>query len=108
MPTTNVHNDPSKERYVVEVDGVQAGFTVYHIRSGRYFFVHTEIYDDFAGTGVGKTLVREALDDIRAQGEMIVPVCPYVAHFIHRNPEYQDLVDHEIFDRIAERLHLEN
>lgn len=106
-PVVVVRDEPSKERYVVEVDGVEAGFTVYHLRAGdRYFFVHTEIHDGFTGSGVGKTLVREALDDMRARGSRIVPICPFVWGFIKENPEYEDLVDHEIFDGIARRLHM--
>ena len=102
-----VTDQPEKERYVVEVDGEEAGFTVYHIRSGNlYFFVHTEIYDGYGGAGVGKALVREALDGIRSKGGRIVPVCPFVWGFIQRNPEYEDLIDHHVFDRIATKLHL--
>ena len=106
MSDITVRNVPEKERYVAEVDGVEAGFTVYHLRHGkRYFFVHTEIHDAFVGQRVGAVLVRGALDDVRERGGVIVPICPFVAAFIEKNPEYDDLVDHQIFDRIADRLH---
>jgi uncharacterized protein len=105
MPTIAVRNDPDGERYVAEIGAETAGYTVYHLRHGIYFFAHTEIEDRFTGQGIGKTLVRSALDDVRAHDGTIVPICPYVAGFINRNPEYEDLVDHEIFDRIADRLH---
>ena len=108
MPTVTVSNNPEHERYVAEVDGTIAGYTVYHIRHGGiYFFVHTEILQGFEHRGIGEQLVREALDDVRARGGTVVPLCPYVAAFIAKNPEYDTLVDHEIFDRIADRLHAE-
>lgn len=106
MPTTTVTDRPDRDRYVLEVDGRLAGYTIYRVRAGnRYFFPHTEIFEEWAGSGVGRTLVQHALDDVRAKGGLVVPICPFVWGFIQSNPEYQDMVDHEIFDRIADRLH---
>ncbi len=103
---TTVIEHADEGRYVVEVDGETAGFTVYHLRGGnRYFFVHTEVMPPFAGTGVSRILVREALDDVKAKGGRVVPICPFVWAFIQNNPEYQEMVDHEIFNRIADKLH---
>jgi predicted GNAT family acetyltransferase len=33
------------------------------------------------------------LDDVRRQGKIVVPLCPFVAAFIGKHPEYVDLVD---------------
>ena len=44
---------------------------------------------------VGETARRAALDDIRARGLVVVPLCPFVARYVERHPEYDDLVDHE-------------
>jgi uncharacterized protein len=39
--------------------------------------------------------VRQALDDVRANGETVVAQCPFVKSFIHRHAdEYGDLVGH--------------
>ena len=46
----------------------------------------------FEGHGVGSRLVQGALDDLRARGLAVVPLCPFVAGFIDRHPEYADLV----------------
>ena len=101
-----VRDDEENHRYVAEVDGELAALTVYHLRRGpRYFFVHTEVMPGYSGRGIAEKLVREALDDVRAKQGHIVPLCPYVNSFVNKHPEYDDLVDHEIFDRIANRLH---
>lgn len=96
----HVRNDPENDRYVVEVDGEVAGFTVYHLRGGRYFFVHTEVDDEFSGKGVGTALARGALDDVRSKEGRIIPICPFIAAFVKRHPEYTDLIDQELWDRI--------
>lgn len=95
-----VHDDGEHDRYVVEVDGKVAGYTVYHIRGGRHFFVHTEIKLGFGGHGVGSVLARYALDDVKAKGGMIIPICPFIRAFVDKHPEYESLVDHELWDRI--------
>jgi hypothetical protein len=54
--------------------------------------VHTEVEEAVEGTGVGSQLVREALDDFRARGLGVVPVCPFVSAYLRRHPEYADVV----------------
>jgi hypothetical protein len=89
---TTVTNKPDLHRYEIEVDGELGGFTVYEQLNSQLAFVHTEIDSKFEGQGLGSTLVRQALDDVRAQGIGVLPFCPFVHRFIGKNPEYVDLV----------------
>ncbi len=100
MSDIRIHDDAENHRYVIEVDGEQAGLAVYHIRGDRSFFVHTEVDPGFTDRGLGSELARYALDDVRSKGRLIVPLCPFIAAFVKRHPEYQDMVDTEILDRI--------
>jgi predicted GNAT family acetyltransferase len=97
---TEIRNNRDRFRYEIVVDGVVAGFLQYTMRGGRVVLAHTEVPDANAGRGLATTLVRGALDDIRQRGLGIVPVCPFVEAFIERNPDYDDLVDHEMFDAL--------
>lgn len=87
-----VTNNPEKSRYEIHVDGLLAGFTEYVDQGDLLVFPHTEIAPDYSGQGLAAILVTEALDDVRAKGRVIRPVCPYVAAFIAKHPDYQDLV----------------
>lgn len=98
--TPEVKDDPENHRYVLELEGDVVGFAEYHLRGGRHFFVHTEVDDEFTGRGLGTTLVKSALNDVRSAGGAVVPMCPLFAAYIKRHPEYDDLVDHEIMERI--------
>jgi uncharacterized protein len=100
MRSVSVRDDGDRHRYVVEVDGVQAGFAVYHLRGGRHFFVHTEVDDEYSGQGVGSALIRDALDDVKAMGGMIVPLCPFVARYVRSHPQYDEIIDWELLGRI--------
>ena len=96
--TTEVRDNPRRLRYEILVDGEVAGFVQYSMRGGRIILVHTEVDDEHEGKGLAGVLVAGALDDIRRRGLRLVPVCEYVEHYIERHPEYDDLVDHELFD----------
>jgi len=98
-----VRDDPQNHRYLLEVNGEVVGVTVYHLRGNRYFFVHTEVDPEHEGEGLGSTLARGALDDVRAMGMKIVPLCPFITSFIERNPEYAELVDQPLLERINQR-----
>lgn len=92
-----VTDNPDQHRYEITVDGTIAGFAVYHVRGGRHFFVHTEIDDAFGGRGLGSILARGALDNVRASGGKVIPLCPFVAGWIDKHPDYADLVDAELY-----------
>jgi hypothetical protein len=98
-----VRDDPQNHRYLLEVDGKVVGVAVYHLRGNRYFFVHTEIDPEHEGEGLGSTLARGALDDVREMGMKIVPLCPFITSFIERHPEYADMVDQPLLERINQR-----
>jgi predicted GNAT family acetyltransferase len=91
-PRIDVRDNPDLGRYDVLVDDEPAGFTAYRLRPGRVVFVHTEIADGYAGRGVGTALARGALDDVRRRGLQVTPLCPFIAGFLRRHPEYDDLV----------------
>jgi predicted GNAT family acetyltransferase len=86
-----VRNDV-EHRYEIHVDGELAGFVEIEDGAGATVLPHTEIDEKFAGRGLGTQLIRRALDDIRARGEKIVPLCPMVKKFIEKNDDYADLV----------------
>ena len=68
------------------------GFVSYRVEGGGFTLVHTEVEPELEHRGVASQLVAAALDDIRARGLPVVPICPFVRGFIRRHPEYADLV----------------
>lgn len=87
-----VRND-ERSRYELLVGGEVVGFADYRPGpDGRAVFPHTVVDADRRGHGFGAVLVRGALDDVRARGGTVEPLCWYVARFIDENPEYQPLL----------------
>ena len=53
---------------------------------------HTVVPLALEGHGIAGRLARAALDYARDRGLSVVPLCPYVADYIGKHPEYEDLV----------------
>jgi len=79
-------------KYLLTVDGAEAGLIASGLKDGRAVLYHTEVDPAFEGEGLGSALVKGALDDIRARGLEVVPLCGFVRAYIARHPEYADLV----------------
>jgi predicted GNAT family acetyltransferase len=88
-----VERRPEERRYVLLLDGAHAGELVYRDRDESVVaFLHTEVDPGIQRRGLGTALVTGALDDVRARGQRVVPICPFVDAFVRRHPEYGDLV----------------
>ena len=87
-----VRDNAEQSRYEAYVGSALAGFATYHSQPGLVTVLHTEIKSAFEGQGIGSELVLRMLDEIRAKGARVLPVCPFVLAFLQRHPQYADLV----------------
>lgn len=88
-----VTDNAAKNRYEARIGGELAGYADYLRSEDLVVFTHTVVKPQFEGRGVGSTLVRHALDDIRAEGTRSVePQCSFVKAWIAKHPEYIPLV----------------
>ena len=90
-----VRDNPKGRRYELLLDGERVGEILYSLKPAKIVLLHTEIAPSLEGTGLGGHLVADALDDIRSRGLQVMPLCPFVAAYIRRHPEYEDLVTRE-------------
>jgi predicted GNAT family acetyltransferase len=89
-PVQVTHN-AAAHRYEAVVDG-HLSICEYELADARMVFTHTVVPGELRGRGIAEKLVRAALADARAAGHKVVPACSYVAKFIERHQEYQDLL----------------
>jgi predicted GNAT family acetyltransferase len=87
-----VRDAPESQRYEIRDGERVLGLAAYERRGDTVVFTHTEVDQDAGESGLGSTLVRAALDDVRAHGRTVVPQCSFVRGWIERHPEYGDLV----------------
>lgn len=89
--TTTVRDDPARQRFELET-GRESAFIDYR-RDGRVVIMtHAEVPPALRGRGVGAELVRGALALVRERGEKVVPLCPFIEHYMRRHPESHDLL----------------
>jgi predicted GNAT family acetyltransferase len=86
-----VRHNTKASRYELWDGDAMVGIADYRLSGDTVVFPHTEIVWQRRGEGLGATLVRGALDDVRSLGKRVVAQCWYVAEFIDDNPEYRDL-----------------
>jgi uncharacterized protein len=89
--TDPVRDDSARRRFELEAGGAVA-FIDYRRDGSKLFLIHAEVPPALRGGGVGSALVRATLDLVRQRGEKVVPLCSFVAHYMQRHPEVQDLL----------------
>jgi uncharacterized protein len=87
----DVTNNLSARQFETEVEGHQA-IIRYTLSGQTISMTHTEVPEALGGKGVGSQLARFALDYAQAEGLLVVPICPFIAAYIEKHPEYQALV----------------
>ena len=90
MPEEIIDNR-ARNRYELTVDGATAHVD-YTRAPGVITFIHTLVPEQLAGRGIGSRLAQHVLDEARRNGEKVIPQCPFIAAYIKRHKEYQDLV----------------
>lgn len=86
-----VNDNKTEHRFELEVDGHLA--SACYARDGNVItFEHTEVPAALGGKGVGSSLIRGALDQVRAEGLRVIAQCPFVKAWIGKNPAYADLL----------------
>ena len=78
-------------RFEFEIGGQKP--RIEYIRAGdKIYLTHTEVPASLAGKGIGSALIGAALEAIDREGLTLIPLCPFVALYLQRNPEWKRLV----------------
>ena len=90
--SVTVDDNPIESRYEASIDGALVGVSQYELTPDTIVFLHTVVAQEYEGQGVGSAIARYALDDARARGLTVRPLCPYIRGWLQRHPEYADLI----------------
>ena len=78
-----VKRNDSAGRYELTQGGKVVGFAEFkNIGDGAVMLPHTVVDEGHEGEGLGGQLARYALDDVRAQGKLVVPMCAFIAAYM--------------------------
>jgi len=92
MENLEVKNNQSKNQFEADLSGKTALIQYRREANGTLNLFHTEVPGEFEGKGYGSQLVKGTLEQIKADNLKINPSCPFIAAYLKRHPEYEDLV----------------
>ncbi len=79
-------------RYVAVVSGHEAEMAFSRASPHLIIIDHTAVPDALRGQGVGQALALHAVEDARAGGWKIIPLCPFMRAQSLRHEEWADVV----------------
>jgi uncharacterized protein len=86
-----VRDNKDRHRFELAVDG-RTAFSQYKLGPGTITFLHTEVPKELEGHGIGSRLAQGELEMARASGLKVVAKCPFIAAYIRKHAEFQDLL----------------
>jgi uncharacterized protein len=87
----SISENSDKKRFESKVDGAWA-FIEYIRVENKMYLTHTEVPSAMEGKGIASLLVKHALDIIAKEERKLVPLCPFVAAYVKKHPEYEGLL----------------
>ena len=94
-----VINNKKQKQFEILADGHKAEI-VYRFRKNTMFFMHTFVPDEIGGRGIASKLASTALQYAKDQGHKIAVLCPFVAAYVKKHPEWYALYDKEYHQNI--------
>jgi len=93
LPEIELEDRGAKGRYFLRAPGgEEAEMTYTTVGEHQVIIDHTEVPDAFRGKGAGLALVTRAVEDFRAAGKTVIPLCPFAAAQFRRHPEWADVL----------------
>ena len=81
-----------KKRFEMEVDGHIAFIEYILTNDNVMFLTHTEVPKSLGGKGIGSSIVQKTLNYIKEHDYTLAPLCPFVAKYLVKNPEWQSIL----------------
>ena len=91
LDEVKIENNQDARRFETKVGDYFA--LIDYIPAGQNIvFTHTEVPKVFEGQGVASKMAKTALEYAKENNLQVIPLCPFVAGYIRKHPEYQPLV----------------
>ncbi|MDX1640552.1 MAG: GNAT family N-acetyltransferase [Balneolaceae bacterium] len=85
-------DNEDKKRFELHIDNITA-FVDYIInKKGEIYLTHTEVPKEAEGRGLAKELLENVFEEIEKRELKLVPICPFVKVYLHRNPDWKRLL----------------
>lgn len=91
MDEGEFRDDRERQRYQLKVEGGVAE-ALYNPVAGGVLVTEVHVPRALEGQGVGGRLAAAVVDDVKARGLVLLPVCPFLANWLRKHPEHAGVV----------------
>lgn len=91
LDSLEIINNPEKKRFELHI-GDKMAIVEYIPAKKNIVYTHTEVPPEFEGQGVGGKLAHHVMEYARENGLKVQPLCPFIAAYVRRHPEYNDII----------------
>ncbi len=92
MENYQLINNEEQKRYEFHINGLKPRIEYILTKDDKIYLTHTEVPKNLEGKGIASALVKATLAEVEKSGRQLVPLCPYVAQYIKKHPEWSKLV----------------
>jgi len=85
-----IHNE-AENRFEVWIDG-QLSKLDYNDHDDTIVMMHVGVHPEQRGQGIAGKLTQVALEYAKEKNLRVIPMCSYVAAYIHKHPQYAELM----------------
>lgn len=86
-----IKENTEKKRFEVEVENKIA--LIEYIRAeDKMYLTHTEVPTELEGKGIASSMAKQVLQQIKDENLKLVPLCPFIASYIKRHPEWKEIL----------------
>lgn len=92
METNELILNEDKKRFELQVEGHTAFIEYILTKENVMYLTHTEVPKALGGKGIGTQIVELTLNYLKAHNYKLAPMCPFVAKYLVKNPDWQTLL----------------
>lgn len=92
MENSDLTINEERKRFELQVDGHTAFIEFLISKDNTMFLTHTSVPKALEGKGVGSKIVLKALNYLKDNNYKLAPLCPFVAKYLVKHPEWQELL----------------
>lgn len=87
-----ITNNGREMQFEIHTDG-EIALLQYRFYKDDIALMHTAVPDKLSGKGIATSLAHHALEWAKEHHKKVMVYCPFVAAYLKRHPEYNELVD---------------
>ncbi|MEO5777268.1 MAG: GNAT family N-acetyltransferase [Flavobacterium sp.] len=93
MSEVKLNIDGNKGFFHIDIDGKQEAKMTYVFAGEKQIIIdHTEVNPGNEGKGLGKQMVKKAVEYARENNIKIIPLCPFAKSVFDKVPEFRDVL----------------